>query len=277
MVVFAQQEKYLSDSQFKNISFIPNLNTSNTSSGLKLLTIVKDDTVYRIITKSSDIFQIFRENDILLDEKDVVTLSTQYIQNGTIITVVRTDKITVFKFIDVAYKTETIENSAYLKGQKHIKQKGINGVMKQKLLNTYENGYLVESILISEEIDIQPVNEIIELGTSDFLLKDIEKRDYDCPFWYSVVDSGPYSEEEKKWLKFIMYCESGCNAESDKGTYKGLFQWSPYWWKKQFKENIFDGYAQIKHTIEKYRAGESTRRNQWPACHSRYLSNLENN
>jgi len=271
-VVYAQQDKYIPENEITKISFLPSLTTPSTYQGLKFITIEKDYKVYKVLTKSSDIFQIFRENDIHIDKNDIVTLSTRYLQDGTIISVVRTDKIFVFKFVDIPYETETVENSAYAKGQKIIKQKGVNGVMKQKLLNTYENGYLVESILVSEIVDLPAKKEIIELGTSDFLLQDIEKRGYNCPFWYSVVESGPYTDEEKKWLKFIMYCESGCNAESDKGTYKGLFQWNPYWWKKQFSENIFDGYAQIKHTIEKYRAGESTRENQWPACHARYRS-----
>ncbi|HNW23304.1 MAG TPA: G5 domain-containing protein [Candidatus Dojkabacteria bacterium] len=275
--VYAQQDKYLPQENSNEFYFFPNQKLPKISHGLKLITIEKDHNTYTLLTKSPDVFQILREANISIDKKDVVTLSTQYVQDGTIISVIRTDKIVVLKFVDIPYKTETVENNLYIKGEKHIKQKGTNGVMKQRLMNTYENGYLISSVLISETIDREPVNEIVELGTSDYLLQDIEKRGYNCPFWYSVVDSGPYSDEEKRWLKFIMYCESGCNAESDKGTYKGLFQWSPYWWKKQFPENIFDGYAQLKHTIEKYRAGEKTRASQWPACHARYVSQYGSN
>lgn len=275
--IYAQQDKYLQDSKTVNLYLFSNQKLPSISYGLKLITIEKDHKIYTLLTKSTDIFQIFREADIILDSEDVVTLSTQYLQDGSIISVVRTDRIVVLKFVNIPYKTETVQNSAYLKGEKHIKQKGVNGVMKQRLMNTYENGYLVKSTLISEVVETPTVNEIVELGTSDYLLQDIEKRGYNCPFWNSVVDNGPYSDEEKKWLKFIMYCESGCNAESDKGTYKGLFQWSPYWWSKQFSENIFDGYAQIKHTIEKYRAGEKTRASQWPACHARYVSQFGSN
>ena len=145
------------------------------------------------------------------------------------------------------------------------------GVKKEVYQNTYEDGVLVKSILVDEIVLKHPQNEIVEIGTSWYTLKGIEIRGYNCNYWYSVVDSGPYSPEEKEWLKFIMYCESGCNAESNKSSYKGLFQWSPYWWSRQFSENIYDGHAQIKHTIEKYRAGESTRASQWPACNAKYL------
>ena len=148
---------------------------------------------------------------------------------------------------------------------------GKNGIKKQVYFNTYEDNVLVKSELIDEIIIKKPIKEIKEVGTSMYSLNNIEKKGYNCPFWYSVVDSGPYTQEEKDWLKFMMYCESGCNAESNKSNYKGLFQWSPYWWNKQFDENIFDGYAQIKHTVEKYRAGEATRSSQWPRCNAKYL------
>lgn len=269
--VFAQEDSYLTDSEIKGVFFIPDPIKENISYGPKLISIEKDHHIYKILTTSSDIYQILRENNIELDDQDVITLNTQYLLDGTIIRIVRTDKIVVIKFANIPFEEETVEDSNYLKGQKKIIQRGVDGVKKQRLLNTYENGYLVKSEFLSETIEKKPIKQIVAVGTSEFLLKDIEIRGYNCPFWYSVVDSGPYSDEEKRWLKFIMYCESGCNAESDKGTYKGLFQWSPYWWKLQFKENIFDGYAQIKHTIEKYRAGESTRANQWPACHARYV------
>lgn len=270
-LVFAQEESYLTDSEIKGVFFIPDPIKEKISYGPKLISIEKDLHIYKILTTSSDVYQILRENNIELDDQDVITLNTQYLVDGTIIRIVRTDRIVVIKFVDIPYEEEIVEDSAYLKGQKKIIQKGINGIKKQRLLNTYENGYLVQSEFLSETIEKKPVKQIVAVGTSEYLLKDIEVRGYNCPFWYSVVDSGPYTDEEKRWLKFIMYCESGCNAESDKGNYKGLFQWSPYWWKHQFRENIFDGYAQIKHTIEKYRAGESTRASQWPACHARYV------
>ena len=172
---------------------------------------------------------------------------------------------------EIPFEKEIIENPQLLKGEEKVIQEGKNGIKKLVYFNTYEDNALVKSELIDEIIIKKPIKEIKEIGTSMYSLNNIEKKGYNCPFWYSVVDSGPYTQEEKDWLKFMMYCESGCNAESNKSNYKGLFQWSPYWWNKQFDENIFDGYAQIKHTVEKYRAGEATRSSQWPRCNAKYL------
>ncbi|HCC67975.1 TPA: hypothetical protein DEP90_02055, partial [Patescibacteria group bacterium] len=91
--------------------------------------------------------------------------------------------------------------------------------------------------------------------------------------WYSVVDDGNYTIQEKKWLKLVMYCESGCNAESDKNpVYKGLFQWHPKYWNIFYpKDNIYDGYSQIENTVRKIRNGVNLYA-YWPMCHKRYVT-----
>ena len=70
-----------------------------------------------------------------------------------------------------------------------------------------------------------------------------------------------------------MRWEYGCNAESDKDDfYKGLFQWSPCQWYSQFPtDNIFDGKAQIRRTLQKLRAGADPEY-MWPAVYKRYVA-----
>lgn len=271
-IIFAQEDSYISDTDVKGVFFMPNTIEERISYGPKLITIRKEENIYTILTTLTDIYTILRENSIELGEQDILYMNTEYLLDGSIVRIVKSETIIVEELFDIPYEEEIVKSDMYLKGQEHISQEGEKGIGKRILSNTYEDGLLVKSELISETIEKEPVKKIIEVGTSLYLLKDIELRGYNCLFWYSVVESGPYTPEEMRWLKFIMYCESGCNAESDKGNYKGLFQWSPYWWSRQFKENIFDGFAQIKNTIKKYRAGESTRESQWPACHKRYRS-----
>lgn len=238
----------------------------------KLLTIKRGNNIFHIFTTSSDLHEIFREYGITLASNDFVFLSTDALVNGTIVSIVRTKILLVENTLDIPFETETIESAKRPQGEKVVVQKGVLGIKTERELHYYEDGELVGKELIEEYVSRDPVKEIVEVGTFPYTLDGIEIRGYDCPYWYTVVDSGPYSEEEKKWLKFIMYCESKCNAESNKSGYKGLFQWSPYWWSKQFTENIFDGHAQLLHTVEKYRAGESTRAKQWPHCNAKYLA-----
>ncbi len=276
-LVFASQPLIPIDGDIREALFLPDPLQEKVSYGPKLITIQRGDTAFNTLTTLSNVYDILRENSIKLDKNDYVYLNTEYVINGSVIKIVKTTN-TIFEMLEeIPFEKEVIENPQLLKGEEKVIQEGKSGVKKQVYFNTYEDNVLVKSELIDEIIMKKPVKEIKEIGTSMYSLNNIEKKGYNCPFWYSVVDSGPYTQEEKDWLKFMMYCESGCNAESNKSNYKGLFQWSPYWWNKQFDENIFDGYAQIKHTVEKYRAGEATRSSQWPGCNAKYLKAIAEN
>ena len=270
-LVFANEISNLSNDEIKGSLYLPDPIREKISYGPKIVTVKRGSNTTRILTTLTDVKDILQENNIELGDNDSVYLDTLYVINGSVIKIIRTSNVVYELIEEIPFAKETIENRAILRGREQVLKEGKNGIKKKIYINTYEDGVLIRSTLIDEIILQDPITEIKEIGSSWYSLDGIEKHGYNCPYWYSVVDSGPYSKEEKRWLKFIMECESGCNAESNKGTYKGLFQWSPYWWSKQFSENIFDGYAQIKNTIKKYRSGESTRASQWPACHAKYL------
>lgn len=250
------------------INSIPSIKTLERRFEPKLITVKKGGNIYKVFSVKTDIREILSDNMIPVEKGERVSMSTPYVVDGTIVRIIRTEVITEINKYDIPFSTEVVKSSELFLGERRVVQKGVLGVKAQNVIKYFEDGELVKSTLIEEKIILDPVKEIIEEGTATYSLDGIEKRGYNCPYWSSVIDSGPYSDEEKSWLKFIMYCESGCNAESNKNaTYKGLFQWSFYWWKKQYKDNIFDGNAQILHTIEKYRAGAAT---MWPACNAKY-------
>jgi hypothetical protein len=235
----------------------------------KLISIKKGENVYKILTVDIDIHDILRSHGITVDGGERVIINSQYMVNGSLVRVIKTEVIIEENVLDIPFNVKVIKTDKYAQGEENIVQEGVLGVRRQRILNYYEDGILVMSKIIEDSIKKEPAQKIVEIGTSMYSLNGIELRGYNCPYWYSVIDSGPYNEEEKKWLKFVMLCESGCNAESNKGYYKGLFQWSPPLWKKQYTDNIFDGHAQIKHTIFKYRAGAAT---MWPACNQKFNS-----
>lgn len=270
-VIFAQEREdnswiYFSKVLDKKDPFIEKI-----SQGPKLITVQKGTEVTKIFTTSCDIKDILKKNGIEVTENDLIYLNSEYLVDGSIVKIIRTESIVVEEQIAVPYETETRKTSKYAKGEEHVVQKGVLGIKRQMVLLYYEDGILISEKVLDEIVEKEARKEIVEIGTSWYSFEGIVIRGYNCSYWYSVVDNSPYSQEEKRWLKYIMYCESGCNAESNKSSYKGLFQWSPLWWRKQFSENIFDGHAQIRHTIAKYRAGEATRASQWPACHARYV------
>jgi hypothetical protein len=259
------------DVDIKEIVYGTDSELERSSRRPKLLHIKKGEYVYKIFTVETDIYKILDQYKIYLDGEYRIILSSEYVTNGSLVRVIKTESVIEEIVSDIPFDVNIIKTDKYLKGEEYIAQEGVLGIKKERVLSYYEDGLLIESTLLSENITREPVAKVLEVGTSLYSLTGIDPKGYNCDYWYSVVDSGPYSDEERRWLKFIMYCESGCNAESNKGSYKGLFQWSPTSWSKQFAENIFDGHAQIRNTISKYRAGESTRSNQWPACHARYV------
>ena len=262
--------------EIKDLIYGTNSALERSSRRPKLLHIKKGEYVYKIFTVETDIYKILDQYKIYLDGEYKIILSSEYVTNGSLVRVIKTESVIEEIVSDIPFDVNIIKTNKYIKGEEHITQEGVLGIKKERFLTYYEDGVLVESTLLSEDITREPVTKILEVGTSLYSLVGIDPKGYNCDYWYSVVDSGPYSDEERRWLKFIMYCESGCNAESNKSSYKGLFQWSPLWWSKQFSENIFDGHAQIKNTISKYRAGESTRKSQWPACHAKYVRTYGN-
>ena len=80
---------------------------------------------------------------------------------------------------------------------------------------------------------------------------------YKPAYWAGIMRKYAKNKKELNWLWEVARCESGfdtCSYNVSSGA-SGLFQWIPKWWDKQYSEDIWDGEAQIKHTLEKYRAG----------------------
>jgi len=236
----------------------------------KFIKVIRGDDVKIYTTTSSDATSALEENGYSFShDSKIFSYSNGSLANFSVIQIIKLKTEIETRYIDIPYSKRVFDSWQYPLGQEIIEQKGVLGVKEQKIQSFFEDGILVKEVLISEDLIRKPVEEIVALGSSSYTLDGITQRGYNCDYWYSVVDSGNYSSKERQWMKFVMYCESGCNAESNKGFYKGLFQWSPTLWKRLYPENIFDGHAQIKHTVEKLRAGADPLK-MWPACTKKY-------
>ena len=236
----------------------------------KFIKVIRGDEIKVYTTSSSTPMDALEENGYIISyDSRIFTYSEDFLSNYSIIQIIKLKTKTETREVDIDYSTSMYDSWQYEVGEEVVEQKGVLGVLEQQVQSYYEDGLLIKEIILSETIVAEPIGEIIAIGSATYTLEGITQRGYDCKYWYTVVDKGNYSAEEKQWLKFMMYCESGCNAESNKSFYKGLFQWNPTLWKKLYTENIFDGGAQIKHTIEKIRAGANPDQ-MWPACSRKY-------
>lgn len=236
----------------------------------KFVKVIRGDETKIYVTGSSDPFSALRENGYLFsNDSKILSYDENHLSNFATIQIIKLQTKIEARTVELPFATKVFDSWQYPLGQEVTEQKGVLGIMVQEVKYYYEDGILIREEILSEEIEQNPVEEIVAIGSSTYTFEGITQRGYDCEYWYSVVDSGNYSPKEKQWLKFVMYCESGCNAESSKSFYKGLFQWSPTLWKKLYTENIFDGEAQIRHTAEKLRSGADPSK-MWPACTRKY-------
>lgn len=154
--------------------------------------------------------------------------------------------------------------------KEEIEQEGVLGLMVQKIEKVYVGNTLIAEEVIEERIEREPRPQIIVIQGSGDLLSSVPKRGANCSYWGRYIDGINATEEEKRWLKSVMDCESRCNAESNISYYKGLFQWDPCLWYRIYPDkNIFSGEEQIAMTLQKLREGGHT---MWPACHRQYKS-----
>lgn len=237
---------------------------------LNLVTVIINGKSRKLLTNRTDISRLLDDLGVVIDNHRKIISTTDNVQDGTVIRVITMGTVIEEENIEIPFRTEEVSSREIPYGDRKIVQDGVLGIRTKKVKKTYEDGVLISEEVLSEEISREPTNKIVEVGVWRFTIEDLDiTYSYNCNHWYTVVDEGNYTDKEKEWLKFVMKCESGCNAESDKNSsYKGLFQWSPYWWYKQYpNENIYDGYAQIKHTVEKIRAGAYS---LWPHCNQKY-------
>lgn len=241
---------------------------------LNLVTVVVNSIPRHVLTNRTDIYRLLEDLGVVIDNSKKIVTTTEDVRDGSIIRVITVGTVVEELNIDIPFNTEEVNSKDIPYGEKETVQNGVLGVQTKQIKKVYEDGRLVSEKVLSDEITRSPVNKIVKVGVLRYTPDDLEvKYGYNCNHWYSVVDEGNYTEQEKQWLKFVMYCESGCNGESDKhSVYKGLFQWHPKSWDAYYsKDNIYDGYAQIKNTVHKIRQGVNLGA-YWPACHKRYVS-----
>ena len=82
-----------------------------------------------------------------------------------------TKKEIINKEIDIEFETKYVETNLLPKDEQKVVQEGQVGKIEQTLIQTFENNALLNEEIINEITKIEPVEKIIEVGTSEFLQK----------------------------------------------------------------------------------------------------------
>ncbi len=244
---------------------------------IKFITVNNDGDVEHFLTNAKTPVEALLLNGYAVDEnKKIETNSSSDTLTNDSIIVLNTYRTVLEKVsISIPYEKVTEGESLCENLSTRITlQKGVLGVATQTIQKIYVGDSLVSTEIVGEDLVSSPRKEIILLSGPNDSPDDVEQIGYNCAYWESYIDNEvSATDEEKRWLKFTMRLESGCNAESTKNSYyKGLFQWSPCLWYKQFpNDNIFDGKAQIRRTLQKLRSGANPKY-MWPGTYKQYVA-----
>lgn len=101
----------------------------------------------------------FEENENAIDMLKVISENVNEL----------TKKEIVSKELDIEFETRYVETDLLPKDEERIIQTGKVGKLEQTIIKTYENDTLIDENIINETTQQLPVEEIIEVGTSEFL------------------------------------------------------------------------------------------------------------
>ena len=80
-----------------------------------------------------------------------------------------TKKELMTKEVEIPFETQYVENNTLPKDEENVIQEGELGYIEQTLIRTFENNELISEEVINEVTKTEPVEEIIEVGTSEYL------------------------------------------------------------------------------------------------------------
>ncbi len=235
--------------------------------GLNVVKVYKGDEEISTLTQKTTVAEVLEEINVTYNQDDIVLPNLEKeISKEAIIKIIDVNIDTVEERASIPFGTIKKVDSLKLNNYKAVTQTGKNGVLLKKYSTRYENGELVSKELISEVVEVQPVVEIITVGTKPITSYTGPNS---CTYWDSVINNMTSKKDESDWLKNIMRCESACNTfqVSRDGSFYGLLQFLPSTFYVSFKgTDIFNGNQQLAFGLSIYRIGPSVRESQFPYC-----------
>lgn len=239
----------------------------------KNVTVKGVDWERNVLVYSDYAKDILSESNIVLDSDDeILPSSNEYIPHNGVIVIVKVESKIFNNFESIPFKKIEKEDPELEKGVEKISIVGSKGLMEKTIRVIYKDGVPYRSEIIDAVVITNPVNEIKLIGTKPMTVAS-------CSYWNKYVDKvAPESKDKKKntWMKYVMYCESGCDSgkgfdkyfDGSKAFY-GLYQFTEYTFKAYGGTNIFDGYDQIDVVSRMYDL-EGNAAHHWPACNNAF-------
>lgn len=118
-----------------------------------------------IKTTKETVNEVLQENQIVLNEKDKVSLGlSEKLVNGLILVVTRVTEDTITEQEKVAFKVSKRETTSISRGFERLVKQGRDGLKESTYKATYENGELASKELIKEKVIKKPIAGVVEVG-----------------------------------------------------------------------------------------------------------------
>lgn len=122
----------------------------------------KEFSVYTSVVTVSEIID---KLSLTLDTNDVINIpETDKVYDGMIINIDRVETKNHTETVTVPYTTKVIESQTVPKGSRKVIQSGIDGISTNSVTETYVNGELKRSDVVTESTQSEMREEIVEVG-----------------------------------------------------------------------------------------------------------------
>lgn len=123
------------------------------------VTTIRGNYIFATTEEEKIAINSFEENENVIDMMDTISSNISELTKKEIIT----------RECDIEFNTTYVDTNELPKDEQNILQEGSLGKLEQNVILTYENGELINENILSETTVLEPVEKIIEVGTSEFL------------------------------------------------------------------------------------------------------------
>lgn len=162
---------------------------------LLFATSIQGNYIFATTEKEKVAINTFEENDNAIDIMKVISNNISDLTKKEIET----------KQVEIPFETKYIENDKLPKDEEKIIQTGKFGYKDQTTIKTYENDEIIDEKIINEVINSNPVDLVIEVGTSEFLYN---KKVHIGDNMYTTSDTNMYKTEDENGDKVCLIYEN---------------------------------------------------------------------
>lgn len=120
---------------------------------------------FSVYTSVVTVAEIIDKLSLTLDTNDVINISeTDKVYDGMIINIDRVETKNHTETVTVPFTTKVVESQTIPKGSRKVVQSGIDGISTNSVTETYVNGELKRSDVVTESTQSEMREEIVEVG-----------------------------------------------------------------------------------------------------------------